>query len=479
MVSRTRAEPGSKKNIRTGVAISPTELCAADIRVRGGSAWRVPLESPNGDGTSWPALTSALAELARTLGVTEGTLAVSLMPPLTEMRRLDLPPLRDDELQRLLSRNASKYFVNARTPQLVGATAAGRRIRGAPSPVIAASASARLIGAIRVAAQQAGWEVVGIAPAESAWAAAAVAMWPSFARQTAYALIAHDDRTDLLQIENGSLVNVRRFRPGAADAPMILDTVGPGARVGVAGATQLRRELSAALASLGITPTPPTGEWVTAADRGDLLAAHFAGSEIGPVLRTEDAVTLQRNRSRRATWMIVGATAALLLVAGLIELWGVHHQLDLIRAERTRIRPQIATTLVGRTTVDAAYQHLATLNGVERASPQWSAVIADLTESVPDDAFLLAVRAREDSLIIDGLADHAARVFDAVEKAGGLKDVRAAAPVRRELQQEGGALEHFTIAARVVHSSNAPLTTSAVNAPSSPSPTSRGGGRAP
>jgi hypothetical protein len=474
MVSRARAEPGSKKNVRTGVAISPTELCAADIRLRGASAWRVPLESPNGDGTSWPALTSALAELARTVGVTEGTLAVSLMPPLTEMRRLELPPLRDDDLQRLLSRNASKYFVSARTPQLVGATRAGRRVRGAPSPVVAASASARLISVIRAAAQQAGWDVVGIAPAESAWAAAAIALWPSFAKQNAYALIANEDRTDLLQIEHGSLVNVRRFRAGAADAAMIVDTIGPSARIGVAGAPQMRRELSAALTSLGVTPTPPTGDLATAAERGDLLAAHFAGSEIGPVLRTEDAVSYERNRARKATWMIAAATAALLLVTAGIELWGVHHQLDLIRAERTRIRPQIATTLIGRTTVDAAYQHLATLNTVERASPQWSAVIADLTESVPEDAHLLAIRAREDSLIIDGLADHAARVFDAVEKAPALIEVKAAAPVRRELQQEGGALEHFTIAARVRRPSNGPITTSALNGS-----TPRGGGRAP
>ncbi|MEP6493506.1 MAG: PilN domain-containing protein [bacterium] len=469
MVSRARVEPSSKKNVRTGVAISPTELCAADIRLRGSSdrAFRVPLDPPNGDGTGWASLTSALADLARNIGVTEGTLAVSLMPPLTEMRRLELPPLRDDELQRLLSRNASKYFVSARTPQLVGAAPAGRRVRGAPSPVIAAAASIRLLAAIRASAQQAGWEVEGIAPAESAWAGAALAIWPAFARQTAYALIAHDDRTDLLQLENGGLVNVRRFRAGAADAPMIIDTVGPVARIGVAGSVQQRKELSGALASLGVTPLSPVGEWSAAAERADLLAAQFAGSEVGPVLRTDDAVMLARDRARKHTWMIAGATAALFVIAAMIELWGVHHQLDLIRAERARIRPQIASTLIGRTTVDAAYGHLATLNAVERASPHWSAVVADLTESVPDDAHLIAIRAREDSLIVDGLASHAARVFDAVEKTNGLADVRAASPVRRELQDEGGALEHFTIAARVVRPAvNPPMSAAAKVVPS-------------
>ena len=44
---------------------------------------------------------------------------------------------------------------------------------------------------------------------------------------------------------------------------------------------------------------------------------------------------------------------------------------------------------------------------------------------------------------------HAARVFDGLANTKGLVDVRAAAPVRREAQDDGPALEHFTIAARV------------------------------
>lgn len=53
-------------------------------------------------------------------------------------------------------------------------------------------------------------------------------------------------------------------------------------------------------------------------------------------------------------------------------------------------------------------------------------------------------------MVVDGLAERARRVFDALEKANGLAGVRAAAPVRRELQDGGtAALEHFVIAALV------------------------------
>jgi Tfp pilus assembly protein PilN len=455
------AATGSKKRIRTGVAISMHELCAADVRLRNvpDRAWRAPLTPPPSDSLSWPALTAALTELARTLGVSEGVLSISLLPPLTEVRRLELPPVRDDELQRLIARNASKYFVNARGPQIVGASSAAKRLRGAPVPVVAAAASMRLIATIRTAAQQAGWEVESIAPAETAWAAAAFALWPQFAKQSAYAILAHEDRTDLLQLEHGRLVGVRRFRPGAADAAMIADTVGLTARVGIAGAPAVRRELGAALSDVRVMTSLPAGEWTAMAERGDVLAAHFAGSEVGPVLRADDTVATERARAQKSTWMVLGAAAAVLIVAAGVELWGVHHQLNQVRAERERLRPQIASTMLGRTTVDATSRSLAVLTSVDRSSPQWSTVITALSESVPEEAYLTAIRARQDSVVIEGLAEHAARVYDAMSSSRVFLDVKAPSAVRRELQEDGTPLDHFQIAARIAQPATSAPTT--------------------
>lgn len=465
MVSPTRADQTSKKRVQTGIALSPTALCAADIRLRNSAdrTWQATLEAPPQENGHWPSLTSALADLARTLGVTQGVLAISLMPPFTEVRRLELPPLKPDELQRVLARNASRYFVSGKTPQIVGASETGKRVRGAPTSVVAAATSARLIGAIRAAAEQTGWTIDVMAPAESAWAAAALALWPAFARQSSFALVAHDDRTDLLSIIDGRLVNVRRFRSGAADAPMIADTVGPAAHIGVLGSPRPRRELAAALSGLGVNALSPTGEWTATAERPDQTAAQFAGRDIGPTLRSEETLRVEASQARRLTWMMTGAAAVLFAISGGIELWGLHHQLARVRAERDRIRPEIASTMVGRTTVEATYQQLATLNSIERSAPQWSSIIASLTDALPDDAHLMALRTRDDSVIVDGVADHAARVFTALEKADQLTGVKSAAAVRREIQEGGSdALEHFVIAARVTHTGT-PTTTPAGN----------------
>lgn len=473
MVTRGSGSRGARNRIRTGVALSATGLCAADVRLRGDGAhgWRAALEPPNGD-AAWPSLASALADLARALGADAGTLSVSLMPPLIEVRRLDLPPLRDDELHRLLTRNASRYFVNARGPQALGASRLAGRKRGGPAPVVAAAAPARLVAAIRAAAEQSGWTIESIAPAETAWSAGARTLWPGFARGEAYVVVAHEDRTDLLQLDNGELSAVRRFRAGAVDAAMIADTLGPTARVGIAGARAARLELSTSLGQLGVRTVASGGEGAVSAERGDLLAAQFAGERGGPVLTSEEAAARDDARTTALAWTLAGIAAALLLTSAGLELWGVKHQLRSVRDERAALRGQISATLVGRTTLDATYRQMAALATIERTAPRWSAVIAQLSEAVPQEAYLTAIRTREDSLIIDGLGEHATHVFDALATSRGLVDVRSAAPVRRETQDDGRALEHFTIAARVEAASERPPRASPASnrQPARPSP---------
>src|SRR4051812_39551731 len=137
VISPSPSSVGAKRTsrVRTGIALSATSLCAADIRLRGAAdrSWRATLEPPEADGSSWSSLASALGELANAIGTTKGSLAIALLPPLTEVRRLELPPLNDDDLHQALSRHAGRYFVQARTPQVVGAALAGKRVRGAPT----------------------------------------------------------------------------------------------------------------------------------------------------------------------------------------------------------------------------------------------------------------------------------------------------------------------------------------------------------
>jgi hypothetical protein len=180
------------------------------------------------------------------------------------------------------------------------------------------------------------------------------------------------------------------------------------------------------------------------------IAATFVTADDGLTLRTQDAVALRAERGKRITWSILVATAALLMAASGLELWGVKRELSAVNAERARIRPQLQMTVAGRTTFETSNRKLAALFAAHRQSPYLSGVIASVTDALPEDAYLLSFRARRDTLVMDGLAKHAAAAFDALEAIPELANVQSIAGVQRQLQDDGTALEHFTVQARML-----------------------------
>ena len=447
-----------------GVALSATELCA--VRRAGASAharpgvWRLPLAPLNGDGIGWPALTSALEELSRMLDIEGGVLHVALMPPLTEIRRLDLPPMGEQELRTLLSRNAMRYFVGARSAQVIGTMPASRRSASTPGAVMAAAAPQCLVAALHAAAGDAGWTVDAVSPAEGAWCAAAAALWPATAQLTSHLLVCGEDRTELLQIEQGRLAAVRRFRAGSADSALVAEAIGRGstlrkapetARIVAVGVMAKRHELERALSTAGLTIAAPPQEWAARADHPDELAAEFAGPQATPLLRSEASLAMRREAGRRIAMRLFAASAGLLLLAALFSLMGEKRQLRAVQAERAAIKPQISATLVGRTSVESAFRQLSALAAAQRSATQWSAVIAGVSGHLDGQAYLTSMRGRDDSVLVEGIAVRASKAFDSLVRTPGLSSVRAAAPVRRESPQGGPALERFTIAAVVKH----------------------------
>jgi hypothetical protein len=450
MVAPTLARRG--RGPRLGIALSTGAVCAAITRPGASRVemWRATLAPLNGDG-GWPSLTDALRTLATDTGIADGRLTVALMPPLAEARNIDLPPLNNTEMQQLLARSAAKYFVGARGPQVVGAVTVPGHAEGNLRATVAVAAGARLVNAIHDAASAAGWTVETVVPAEAAWGAAA-AQWASHGHGGAQLLVAHADRTDLLTVSGAALVGIRRFRAGAEDAALIADAYAAGAgRVSIAGAADARRELTRQLAARGVAVETPPGANADITEHPDLLAAAFATPDVTPALVTETMRVARAAFMKRVT-VRLAAAAALLLVGSLVIEWqGMRRELNAIKAQRTALGPQIATTLVGKTTVEKALGQLTVLAAEERRAPHWSSTIAALSERLPSDVFLTGFRGRGDSISVDGLAVHAARVFDAIEKVPGLVEVRSAGPVRIEKPTEGPPMERFAIAALLAH----------------------------
>lgn len=430
-----------------GVALAPESVTATAGAMR--VVWQGDIELNGGANGAREALAEAMRDATKAHGAPGADVVVALMPPLAETRTLSLPPLREDERNRFIARNASRYFVNSRGAQVVGTRLAMPTVRpGVAAPVVATAATQQLVQAVHGGIGDAGCVVRAVVPAEAAWAASAAALWPSLARGSAHVVMARADRADLLALVDGRLAGVRRFR-GPADAAAIAAAATAGRPVGVAGPADAAAAMAAALGAAGVHTLLPEARWRDLSERPDALAARFAADATDLRIESEETRAQQRAMAGRAAAWMAGAAAALLVLAGAIHFVGVRRELAAVQAERARIRPQVDASLVGRSSVDAAYRQVAALAGVSRSATRWSLIMAALTDHLPEDASLTALRARGDSLFLDGVALQAAPVFDAVARTPGLDGVRATAPVRRDAIEGEVPLEHFSLGARL------------------------------
>lgn len=450
-----------------GICITADRVTASVGGTGGASGRGWSAELHGLEGVTWPSLEQALTALASSAGGASKALHVALAAPLIELRPIVLPPLDEEAMQLLLSRHAGRYFLGARGPQVVGAIRAatvGSETGSLESTVLAAAASTRVVTAIEHAAHAAGWQVAGIVPMEAAVAAAVGARDGG----ELLVLALHGTGTmDALHVAGGALRGVRRLRAGGADGALIA-SLSAGHRIHLAGSSD--PALAKALADLGLTAARGT-------DAGDDLAriaARGAPLAAGPILVSDDVRAARTARAAtRARWLW-GSAAALLLASAGLEWWGISRELSAVSAERATLRPKLGTTLVGRSTVETAYRRLGDLQAAERSSPQWSRVIATLASELPEGSYMTTFRGRGDSLVVDGLAERAAGVFEMLERSTVFAGARSAAPVRREVQEGGEALEHYTIALRLAGLAPVARATAAPGSTPAPRPSSGG-----
>ncbi|GJG85040.1 hypothetical protein tb265_02210 [Gemmatimonadetes bacterium T265] len=437
--------------LEVGVAIGATSVVA--------STWRRAIDPPRDDG-EWPALADALQalrELHAPSPSAVGELSIALLPPLAQVRPVALPPLPAAELRQLVARNAGRYFLGARGPQVIG-LAPGPRARsgampnesseaapGAAPNVMAAAVDARRLDAVEGAARRAGWRVCTVVPAESAWRAAAVASWPELAAGAHQVGVVHDERLDVLGLYDGRLAAVRRFPLAAGIDGAGVQT--PDGALRVLGAPALRDVLCGA--PHGAPVQPPAAPWLREADAAE-LAATFVARGVGLELVPEYAWRESRRRRWRTTATVAGAAALLLLVAGVLQVAALERQLRAVRAERARVRARVAGVLAAEALAASAGRQLTELAAAPGQSPRWAVVLETLSAHLPASAYLTAVTGHTDTLVVEGNADESGAVFDGLSGSPMLADVRTAAPVRREFRDGEAAAEHFTLAARVL-----------------------------
>jgi hypothetical protein len=423
---------------RVGACLSPGWLVSAD----GPAPWTREVADP-ADGA---VLESALRELRQHAG--GGVLHLALMPPLVDLRRIELPRLRPDEVGAVLCRDARRYFPAGRGSQAIAVEMRGPAGAGRVA-ALAAAAPEALVDGLWEAARRAGWDRVRIVPAHAAWTAAA-RLWPAALRNDGSLVLAAGGRVEALVLWRGRLAGVRRF-PLSAELED-LETERP---VGLAGPTPWQVEAGTALAERGAqvlqpragTPVPEGAEW---------LAAEWAHAAAELELAPPRVLAGGAGRARRVAAILAGCAAALLLAALLIDQWGARRELAAIRTARAQISLAAAQADSVRRAAEMLSVRNTTLAALEGSAPAWPVVLASIAESLPQDAYLTAFRAEADSLVLQGEARRASVALDALRGTAGLAGVRMSGPVRREPRPGAPPVERFVISARLGEHGAAP-----------------------
>jgi hypothetical protein len=455
-----------RRPVAVGVALGADTLVAVvEGRARGddgvaGAFRSRPLDPPESGG--WPDLAVAFAELAESVGEGGGHVNVALLPPLVEVRHIALPALREEELRHVLARDAARYFPGAREPQVIGfelAPGLGRRT----APLLTAAAPAWLVEAIYAAAERAGWGIGRIVPAHSAWVAGAILLAPELRRGAGVLAVLGANRVEVLRLEHGRLEGCRRLptyedpeRLSGALADVITASNGSGTKdaalprtarpTALVGTRELRAAVSDRLAAAKQVLID-TSRAEPLFDSPPAIAARFARHVGGPDLLPERVYAAARRRARRIVALLTATALLVLAGAVALERWGVERELAAVGAGRVEIRDAVGEAIRVREVIAALDERLAALAALETTSPRWSEVIAIVGESLPKEAHLVSFRAQGDTLFLEGVAPHAATVFEALQRSPWIAAVRASAPIQREIRQGQPPVERFVAAA--------------------------------
>lgn len=417
-----------KRRTAVGLAIAPGGLTAVVRRGENGE----PAMSATTDIDALTASSLALAfrALAEEIGTGSIVAHVAILPPLVELKTLQMPPVRRDKLNELLEARITRSFLTGAEDAVVAAEPVGRR-RGSPVRVAATCTPEKLVESVLEAADEAGWVIRSIASGYDAVAAAASRLAPDEARELTVPLV-HDDIVEWLHVVEGRACCVRRGHggSGAAASP----------RAPACGA-----EAVANIDALDASRSAHLGVFAA-------RHAHLArGTELVP-----RAVRTARTRAgRRAGFSLLATVAVVLIIAAWAELQGIDRELHIVQEARAGIATQVEAVLAQREQLATMDRGLALLSTLETSAPDWTTVLADVADRLPDDASITWMHGLADSLKFEGTARDASGVLESLRSSRVLSRVRADAPFERE-STERGEVERFRLAAEISPRSNVP-----------------------
>ncbi len=389
--------------------------------------------------------TEALAALRAHLGPARHV-AAAVDLALLHVKRVPLPPLGLEEKRRILDLEPDRFFAVRGTEMAFAVREDDDMVFAVREPLMTAW--------VEALASLGRLERIEPAPV-------AVARAIGRAR-TETALVLRDgsgDGVEALRLGEGRLLWARRLYgalPEAAESlGRALDLAAESEPVGavylIPWDDDAGRELAARLPSGDVRPAPGLPELDTA-----YLAAYGAARDAGRGWRESLLVPdlerriVRRQRTRLATAAVICAAATLFALFSL-EAYRSRAE-SMLEGHIAELRSRAAPALTLQERARALSERSQAVSEIEAARPDLLRALLELSERLPEGAWIRSIRAAGDDWEIDGYARDAAALIPLFENDPRFEDVRfRSATSRAQIGSE--TYENFSLALRVVRAS--------------------------
>ena len=401
------------RRLELGVSVGAHEFAAG----WGDHYWEAALPA----GPTSDAIREATVELKRLIGAhSRVSLYVAILPPLVRIRRVALPRMNRNDLRLAIETNAQQYFVGIGDVPVCGAVLPQRTGRRAAFSALAFAANGALVESIAAGLETEGWTIRRIVPGQFAWANAMIRRQPGLSKGSGRLGIRLPGELNVLELESGSLVRVRRHR---------------------------LTEDEAAHASVR--------HWCVAGDRSGQTPAVVAA--VGAKKTTCCEILPPRMRRART---LRGRTASMILAAFTCATWAgaaivyrsrLQHQLTDIAARRSAVRSRASIALASRDSIQALSDRTRSILELAESAPRWSAVLSRIVIALPATAEVISIRANSDSLTLDGQSAEASQIVSSLQRTPGVTSTKMMSPVVHEATDGGVTTERWRFALSVDH----------------------------
>lgn len=315
---------------------------------------------------------------------------VLLCPDLCEARVLNVPPLREAELQTIVQRDVRRYFLSGDDDSVttVGVT---------PIAALGLCVRADTLRDIHTRAGASHFSIHGVASTYEAWAARS---------PDGITVVDSEQVLEIMYTERGRIRELRQI-------PATRDDLLPE------GAQQLP---------------------------GDAMH-HAALETFSPAIRVEalEHREARLHKQRRTSAFAWAATLALLIGAALLENWGLARELDHVREARASIATYARPAIAVQQSAQAGMQVALAATELEQSRSHLARLVANAADRMPDNAQLVAVQARRDTVSLEILAADAVETIEALKEIPMFSRVRVVGSIRRQEHADGSTRDQFVI----------------------------------